>query len=154
MSIERGQKKRGDQALGRSCGGLSTKIHAVVEGLGNLSHWVLTGGNAHDSTQASTLLEAVERCGDMIDSVTADKAYDAGSILEMIEAIGAKAVIPPKSNRRQPRPFDSHHYKSRNIIERFFCRLKQFRRIATRYDKLASRFSSFIAIAAAIVWLA
>ena len=64
------------------------------------------------------------------------------------------AVVPPKSNRRITRAFDRHQYKHRNLIERFFCRIKQFRRIATRYDKLASRFSAFIALTASFIWLA
>ena len=65
-----------------------------------------------------------------------------------------QAVIPPKSNRNVQRSFDQHLYKNRNLVERFFCRIKQFRRIATRYDKLAERFASFVALAAAIIWLA
>ncbi len=65
-----------------------------------------------------------------------------------------EAVIPPRSNRLVQREFDKHHYKNRNLVELFFCRIKQFRRIATRYDKLAERFSSFVAFAAAVIWLA
>lgn len=89
----------------------------------------------------------------MIGCVTADKAYDAADIVDHIEALGAEAVVPQLSNRRTRRAVDMAQYKNRNIIERFFCRLKQFRRIATRYDKLASRFSSFISLAAVYVWL-
>lgn len=84
----------------------------------------------------------------------ADKAFDADALIAAIENTGAKAVIPSKSNRVRPRDFDRHQYKHRNLIERFFCRLKHFRRIATRFDKLASRFSSFIALVAAFIWLA
>ena len=78
---------------------------------------------------------------------------DADEVLEKLKETGAKAVIPPKSNRKQQREFDQDHYKNRNLIERFFCRIKQFRRIATRYEKLASRYSSFIALAASFIWL-
>lgn len=87
-------------------------------------------------------------------AIIADKAFDADALIAMIEQSGAKAVIPPKSNRVAPRDFDRHQYRHRNLIERFFCRLKQFRRIATRYDKLANRFSAFIAIVASFIWLA
>ena len=73
---------------------------------------------------------------------------------KIIADMGAQAVIPPKETRLVQRTFDHHLYKHRNLIERFFCRLKQFRRIATRYDKLASRFSAFVALASAVVWLA
>jgi len=114
-----------------------------------LARWHLTGGQAHDLTQAQTLIEGIAT-----DAVVADKAYDADALLTAITQIKAKAVIPPKSNRRIQREFDRHQYKHRNLIERFFCRIKQFRRIATRYDKLARRFSSFIALAASFIWLA
>lgn len=111
--------------------------------------WSLTGGEIHDVTQAGILLEGIATR-----AVVADKAFDADSLIEHITAQGAKAVIPPRSNRVQPREFDTHQYKHRNLIERFFCRIKQFRRIATRYEKLAHRFSSFIALVAAVIWLA
>ena len=127
---------------------MTTKIHALVEGLGNLARWTLSAGQIHDVTQAEELLEGV-----LTLAVVADKAYDADPLIETITARGASAVIPPRENRRIQRPFDRHHYKHRNLIERFFCRIKHFRRIATRYDKLASRFSSFIALVAAFVWL-
>lgn len=151
--MRRAPPKKGDQAIGRSRGGLTTKIHALVEGLGNLGGWMLTGGQAHDCTQACPLLEGADTTSTR--SVTADKAYDTNEILTHIKnKIGAEAVIPSKANRREQRPLDLEHYKSRNLIERFFCRLKQFRRIATRYDKLASRFSAFIALVATFIWLA
>lgn len=100
-------------------------------------------------TQAQTLIDGIAT-----DAVIADKAFDADALITAIEQAGAKAVIPPKSNRRVPRDFDRHQYKHRNLIERFFCRMKHFRRIATRYDKLASRFSAFIALVASFIWLA
>ena len=83
----------------------------------------------------------------------ADKAYDADALLAYITSKKAKAVIPPKRNRTTQPDFDRHQYRNRNVIERFFARLKQFRRIATSYDKLASRFSSFVALAASVIWL-
>ena len=120
----------------------------MVEGLGQLAKWCLTGGQVHDVTQALGLLAGLPA-----GAVLADKAYDADGVLGEIEKAGAKAVIPPKSNRKQQREYDKEQYKNRNLVERFFCRIKQFRRIATRYEKLASRHSAFIALAASFIWL-
>lgn len=88
------------------------------------------------------------------ESIVADKGYDSDAFVEAITAQGAQAVIPPRSNRLNPRTFDRHLYKDRNLVERFFNRIKQFRRIATRYDKLAPSFLAFIHLACAFVWLA
>ncbi len=128
---------------------MSTKIHAAVDGLGNLVRFRLTGGERHDITQAGNLIEGLQDVG----AVIADKAFDAASLLGRIAAMKALAVIPPRANRKETRTYDQHRYKSRNLIERFFARIKQFRRIATRYDKLAIRFEAFISIAAAFIWL-
>jgi len=141
-------RKKGEQALGRSRGGLSTKIHACVEGLGQLARFILTAGQVHDVTQAQALLETVVPA-----AVLADKAYDANALLACIANKQAKAVIPPKTTRKLQRQFDRHQYRNRNVIERFFARIKQFRRVATRYDKLASRFASFVALTASLLWL-
>jgi len=113
-----------------------------------MARWTLTGGQVHDSGQAAPLLEGLHP-----DAVVADKAYDADALIAHIQESGAAAVIPPRINRLDQRPFDKHQYKHRNLIERFFLRIKHFRRIATRYDKLAERFSSFIAIVAVFLWL-
>jgi transposase len=120
----------------------------LVEGLGNLARFVLTEGQAHDITQAAHLLQGIDA-----QVVVADKAFDADALRHTIAQRGATAVIPPRSNRKVPASYDKHHYKHRNLIERHFCRIKHFRRIATRYDKLAQRFASFIALVAAFVWL-
>lgn len=128
---------------------MTTKIHSLVEGLGQLARWTLTAGQVHDITQAQGLIQGLSPR-----TVAADKAFDADAFIAAIERCGAVAVVPPKSNRRVTRAFDRHQYKHRNLIERFFCRIKQFRRIATRYDKLASRFSAFIALTASFIWLA
>lgn len=129
---------------------MSTKIHAAVDALGNLARFRLTGGERHDITEAANLIDGMQNVG----AVVADKAFDAASLLECIETMNATAVIPPRANRKEVRSYDAHVYKSRNIIERFFARIKQFRRIATRYDKLAVRFEAFISITAAYIWLA
>lgn len=128
---------------------MSTKIHALVEGLGALARFALTGGQAGDSPQALPLLQGLQP-----NSVSADKAYDTDALLEHLAAHQIEAVIPPRSHRQVQRAFDRHQYKNRNLVERFFCRIKQFRRIGTRYDKLAERFASLIALCAAVIWLA
>lgn len=87
------------------------------------------------------------------EAVLADKGYDADYIVEAVEKIGAIAVIPPKSNRNNPRKYDKELYKERNLVERLFNKLKHFRRVATRYDKTALSFMSFLNIAAICLWL-
>jgi transposase len=143
------RKEEGAQAIGRSRGGLTTKIHALVEGLGNLARWRLTAGQAADVCEAEPLLAGVSA-----QAVAADKAYDSNALIDAITASGAQAVIPPRANRTEARTFDRHIYKGRNLVERFFCRIKHFRRIATRYEKLDRRYEAFIAITAAWIWLA
>ena len=109
----------------------------------------MTGGEAGDSPQALPLIKGL-RPG----ALSADKAYDSDAIIEHLTAEGIEAVIQPRNNRLVQRYFDKHQYKSRNLVERFFCRIKHFRRIATRYDKLAARFASFVALVASVIWLA
>lgn len=100
-------------------------------------------------TQAEPLLEHIEA-----EKVVADKAYDSRALIETIHTGGAQAVIPARANNQQPREFDPHVYKARNLVERFFCRIKHFRRVATRYDKLDCRFAAFVTAAAILIWLA
>ncbi|MEM5461282.1 IS5 family transposase [Paraburkholderia phytofirmans] len=122
--------KKDDRALGRSRGGLSTKIHALVDGLGMLARFHLTGGQAGGSP------EALPRLGELKPaSPAADKADDSNAILQHMESTGIQAVIPSRANRLEQRPLDEHLHASRNLIERFFFRIKQFRRVVTRYDK-------------------
>lgn len=127
---------------------MSTKIHALVQGMGQLIGFALTGGEMADITEAQGLL-----CGLEPEEVVADKGYDSDELVQYIRDAGAKAVIPPRRNRSHKRRWDRQIYKDRNIIERFFCRLKQFRRIATRYDKLAERYASIVTLGASFVWL-
>ena len=89
--------------------------------------------------------------GKSADFVLADKAYDSDKILEKIKEIGATAVIPPKSNRKIPRKYDKHYYKERNLVERFFCSLKQIRGIATRYCKRGEYFPEAVKLASCII---
>jgi transposase len=111
--------------------------------------WLLTGGEVADITQAKPLLE-----GFKTDAVLADKGYDANDLIDSIQASGATAVIPPKRNRLVQRRYDRHLYKDRNLVERFFNRIKQFRRIATRYEKLARNYLSFLNLVCAYIWIA
>lgn len=110
---------------------------------------LLTGGEVADITQAQALLENIQT-----NAVLADKGYDANALIESIEASGAIAVIPPKGNRLIQRAYDRHMYKDRNLVERFFNRIKQFRRIATRYEKLDRNYLSFVHLVCAYVWMA
>lgn len=128
---------------------MSTKIHTLVDALGNPLSFFLTPGQAHDLQGADELLPDMQA-----DTLLADKAFDADQrVIQPLLAAGKTAVIPPKRNRKTPRPFDKDIYKARHLIENFYCRLKQFRAIATRYDKTARNFLAAIHLAAAIVWL-
>lgn len=116
--------------------------------MGNPIRFVLTGGEQSDYKQALNLLEDQEA-----KFVLADKGYDADYIIEKVVAQGAEAVIPPRSFRKNPRQYDVNLYKERNQIERMYGKLKHFRRVATRYDKLASSYLSFVLIAGIHLWL-
>lgn len=128
---------------------MTSKIHAVVDALGNPVRWLLTGGEVADITQAKALLDGLNA-----DAVLADKGYDADALIDSIQDSGAMAVIPPKRNRVVQRSYDRHLYKDRNLVERFFNRIKQFRRIATRYEKLARNYLSFLNLVCAYIWIA
>ena len=128
---------------------MTTKLHVAVDALGNPLRVILSAGQIADIEQAEALIE-----NQSAEFVVADKGYDSDAFVESISAQGSQPVIPPRSHRLNPRSFDRHLYKSRNLIERFFSRIKQFRRIATRYDKLAKSFLSFVHLACAFVWLA
>jgi transposase len=128
---------------------LSTKIHTLVDALGNPLGFFLTAGQAHDLQGADALLPQMQA-----DTLLADKAFDADErVIEPLRAAGKKAVIPNKSNRKIPHPFDRDLYKARHLIENFYCKLKQYRAIATRYDKTARNFLAAIHLAAAVIWL-
>ncbi len=111
----------------------------VVDALGKPICWLLTGGEVADITQAPSLLKGLKT-----QKVLADKGYDAQTLIDSIQAMGALAVIPPKSNRLVQRSYDRHLYKQRNLVERFFNRIKHFRRVATRYEKLQRHYLSFL----------
>ena len=119
-----------------------------MDALGNPLKIILTAGQVHDLAGADALVPGMEA-----DALLADKAYDADErVIEPLEAAGKTAVIPPKKNRKSPRTYDKELYEARHLIENFFCWAKQFRAIATRYDKTATSYAAGIAIAATLDW--
>jgi transposase len=128
---------------------LSTKIHTTVDALGNPTGFYLTGGEAHDLVGADHLLPEMQA-----DMLLADKAFDADErVIQPLAAAGKTAVIPSRANRKSPRDYDRHLYRERHLIENFFAKIKQFRAIATRYDKTARNFLAAVYLAASAIWL-
>ncbi len=128
---------------------MSTKIHALVDALGNPVAFSLSGGQAHDLTGADDLLPGMQA-----DLLIADKAYDADErVVSMLADRDKAAIIPPKANRKIKRDYDRDIYEARHLIENFFAKLKQFRTIATRYDKTARNFLAGIHLAAVAIGL-
>jgi transposase len=138
-----------DQALGRSRGGFGTKVHIAVDALGNPVRLILTGGQVADVTPGGALIANIK-----VEPVIADTGYDSNDLVGAIEASGAEAVIPPRSHRKEKRAYDRHLYKERNLVERFINRVKQCRRIATRYEKTARNYLAFWQLASIMVLLA
>jgi transposase len=121
----------------------------MVDALGNPIGFVLSPGQAHDLEGADALLPQMKA-----DTLLADKAYDADErVIEPLLAAGKHPVIPPKSNRKIQRSFDKQMYQARHLMENFYCKLKQYRAIATRYDKTARNFLAAIHLAATVIWL-
>ena len=140
--VLRGPQKNGgqsEQALGRSRGGFSTKIQVNVDGLGNPLRFLLTGGQRHDVTQAEGLI--------------ADRSYDSDDFLRVIRDKEAQAVIPPRKNRKESREYDQHLYKERHLVECFINKIKHYRRILSRFEKLDKRFLGFLSFVGALIWL-
>ena len=139
-------KKNGPQSIGRSRGGLTTKIHMVTASDRAAVGFSLSGGQAHDAPEGVELLKKIRREEEQI-YLLMDRAYEGENVRAAALEQGFEPVVPPKKNRRNPREYDKERYKQRNEIERFFLRLKRFRRIFTRYDKLDVIFCSFIFLA-------
>lgn len=135
--------------MGRSRGGLTTKIHALVDANGLPVRLGLTAGEAHDNRLVADLLDGLEPKTMLL----ADRGYDADWIRELVSERGGWANIPPKRNRKEPVCFSPFLYKDRNLVERFFNKLKHYRRIATRYDKLAANFLAMLKLACVRLWL-
>jgi transposase len=137
------------QSMGRSRGGLTSKIHAVVDTNGLPVRLALTAGEAHDNRLAGRLLSRL-KSGAML---LADRGYDADWIRTLAAKKGAWANIPPRCNRNDPICFSPYLYRARNLVERFFNKIKQCRRVATRYDKLAANYLAFVQLASIRLWL-
>jgi transposase len=154
------RRTAGGQALGRSRGGFSTKLHLRCDGRGRPVAFHLTGGERHDLLGVGPLFEAGTlrtgrrgraRCKP--DAVIADKAYSAAWLLEAFCRKGIVPVIPSRSDQPENPDFDCEVYRERNLVERLVGKLKQFRRVATRYDKLDPHYLAFVQLASVMVWL-
>ena len=140
--------QKGSTGRDRSRGGLSTKIHMAVRGLGCPVRFTLTGGQKGDAPQAAALIEGLPA-----EVVMADTAYDADHLREAIAAKGALAVIPNNPSRALKYPLDKHLYAQRHLVECCFSKLKQFRRVATRFEKTARNYRAVVTLAAIILWM-
>ncbi len=146
----RRQRGEQNQAIGRSRGGRTTKIHALTDGQCRPIAFLLTGGQVADCTAGDLLLEQMPKSP----ILHADKGYDTNAIRYKVEGKGTMPNIPPKANRRWKNCFSPFLYRDRNAIERMFGRLKDFRRIATRYDRSATNFLAAVCLAATVsYWL-
>jgi len=141
-----GARGGGEEALGRSRGGLTTKIPALTDALGRPLGFLLTPGQAADCRQARALLEGVT-----FERLIGDRGYDTNEIRDWLDEHQAEAVIPSKRNRKVPIPHDPHAYRSRHRIENLFCRIKEYGRITLRKDKTERSYAAFLSLAFALV---
>ena len=137
------------EKIGKSSGGNTTKIHVAVDALGNVVRMVLSPGNESDIRHAPELVAGLDA-----ETVVADKGYDSDAFVAELRKRGIEVVIPPRSNRLHPRDCDRYIYKVRNEVERFINKLKQLRRVATRYEKTACSFMGILHLGAARLLLA
>jgi transposase len=143
---------RDAQAIGLSRGGLTTKIHAMVDGKGRLVKMLLSAGNVADVVMAPEL--TADLCSQECSAVVADKGYDSDKLRDLLFGKGIFACLAATTTRKAPRPFHRGYYRKRHRVENFFAALKRHRRVATRYDKLATSFAAFVTLSAVIHWLA
>lgn len=134
--------------IGRTKGGRNTKLHAVCDEKGRPCVLLLTPGNVHDCKVAQLCIEAIAPSKHLV----ADKGYDSQALREWLQDRGTEPVIPPRKNRTIQYDYDRAIYKQRNVVERMFCRLKDWRRIATRFDRNVKTFMGAVCIAAAVIW--
>lgn len=145
-----GARRGEERAIGLSRGGLTTKIHMCADAHGNPVDFEITGGQVHDSQIALQLIETAGEAEYFI----ADKGYDSDEIRDKALERGMKPVIPRRANSTKSNPtFDSHLYKARHLVENLFAKLKHFRGIATRFEKLARNFKAMVLIACTFIWL-
>jgi transposase len=142
------EKGGADRALGRSRGGFGTKIHIVVDAVGNPAEFVLTAGREPDIAQAEGRI-----AGHEAGAVIADEAFDSDALVRAVGRRGAGAAIPPKENRKSPRAYDRHLDEGRTEVEWFIDLLKQHRRVATRYEETARNFLGFVHVASIMILL-
>jgi len=135
--------------MGRSRGGLTTKIHALVDACGLPIVLKLTAGQAHDGRSAQDMLDTLGP-GQVL---VADRAYDSNELREMLQSRGATANVKPLHHRLDPPAFDKQLYRKRNLVERFFNKLKHFRAVATRYDKRDDNYLASVKLASIRIWL-
>lgn len=139
------------QALGRSRGGFSTKIHVVVDGLGNPVRFSLTAGQASDIGQAVSLVDGLA-----FDRVIADRGYAAQDFYDWLVNQAMEPVIPPHqraTGEKAHRPYDKWLYRERHLVECFINKLKHYRRIFSRFEKLAGRYLGFLHFVSSLIWL-
>ncbi len=130
-------------------GGFSTKIHLAVDALGNAVRFILSGGEMSDHRQADNLIENLS-----FDCLIADKGYDSEPFVERVRRRGIKVVIPARRyNGRTRRKYDRHLYRERHLVECFIGKIKQWRRIFTRFEKLSKNYLSFIHLVSSLIWL-
>ena len=144
-----GGRKRGAfaQGIGTSRGDRTSKIHGLTDASGRPRVLMISPGNLSDMTIAPALIEAAHG---RFDRLLADRGYDSNAIRAAIQAQGAEVVTPPTRSRKATIPYDREAYRARNLVERLWCRLKDWRRIATRYDKLARNYMAGVFFAATI----
>lgn len=140
-----------ERAIGTSRGGSTTKIHIITDASGNPINFEITGGQVHDSQVAEKL---IDHLSDKAECFVADKAYDSDSIRKYANSKGIRPNIPQRSNNKnKDKNFDSYIYKLRHLVENLFARLKHYRSIATRFEKLARNFKSILFLACSLVWM-
>ena len=138
-----------ERAIGKSRGGLTTKIHMAADAHGNQIDFEITGGQVHDAKAAKQLITKVRG-----ENLIADKGYDSDRIREQVRSQKMAPIIPRRVNSDKPNPeFDPHLYKQRHLVENLFARLKHFRSIATRFEKLARNFKAMVTIACTLIWI-
>jgi transposase len=143
---EKGQQET--QALGRSSGGFSTKVHTITDALGNPLKFLFSAGQKSDVEYASELIEGMNGS-----NILGDKGYDSDAFREMINQQNCTPIIPGRSNRIKPIEYDKHTYKERHLVECFIGKIKHFRRVFSRYDKSLRNYASFVCFVGALIWL-
>ena len=145
-----GARRGEERAIGRSRGGPTTKIHMACDAHGNPIDFEITGGDIHDVIQAPEIISKCKGAEHFI----ADKGYDSEEIRELAKKAGMNPVMPRKINSKKPNPeFDNHLYKMRHLVENLFARLKHFRSIATRFEKLARNYKALVYLACSFIWM-